>query len=394
MKHLLYHDLIVAGNWCNLKCSYCTSVADADDYGAVTSASRRGRGATIAIAEVLAMLDGFAAQVDAPLIKLSGGELFLLANAAELIAELAQRYAHVQVLTNGTELDAATVQRIARRGNVSFNLSLDGHSAAMNAMRWRSPRIGARVMAAFAAMVQACETVEITSVISAANAEGFPAFLDVLAAQPCRIVAVPIPVRGVTAAVLFPAEARRAFAATLRACVRTHPDVLGPAAYYTTLADFLDAGGAQRERRCHLVTAAVQLFDTGAVTPCPVGWTGAIGDLRKEGAASVAARVGTHKMYDLLTRERPRVPVCRNCFSAADMLNLYLDGEIELDALARLPLYHSAAARARLVELREAAVSRLTASIVSQLGSSEISSRSASAGGSASPMAMPARAAT
>jgi hypothetical protein len=199
----------------------------------------------------------------------------------------------------------------------------------------------------------------------------------------------------VHAAGLFPAESRRAFAAILRDCTRTHPDVLGPPAYYHALADHLDPGDGQRSRRCHLANLAVQLFDTGAVTPCPVGWTGTIGNLRSDGVAAVAAQIGTHKMYDLLTRERPRVPVCRNCFSAADMLNLYVDGVIALDAVARLPLYQSQAAQARLVELRAAAVSRITASMVSQLGSSEISNRSASAGGSenVSPVTTPAAAA-
>lgn len=392
MKRYLYHDLIIAGNWCNLKCSYCTSVADADDYGTKTSASRRGKGATIAIADVLAMLDGFAAHVEAPVLKLSGGELFLLANATELIAELSQRYAHVQVLTNGTEIDRVAVQRIAQFGNVSFNLSLDGHTAAMNAMRWRSPRIGDRVMTAFAAMTEACQAIEITTVISDANAADYRFFLNFLRRQPCRIVAVPIPVRGPTAAALFSRDTQRIFAETLRAVADAYSDVLAPQAYCLALAEFLDGDHGIRRSRCHLANAAVQLFDTGAVTPCPVGWTLSIGNLKTDGAAAVAARIGTHKMYDLLTRQRPRVPVCRNCFSQADILNLYLDGEIELSAVARLPMYQSGAAQARLAELRGVIHSRRAASMVSQLGSSEISSKSASAGGSEKvhPEAMPA----
>ncbi|KIZ38840.1 MULTISPECIES: radical SAM protein [Rhodopseudomonas] len=381
MKYFLYHDLIIAGNWCNLKCSYCTSVADADDFGIETSASRRGKGASIAVADVLAMLDGLATHVDAPVIKVSGGELFLLANATELIDELARRYAHVQVLTNGTELDAATVRRIAALGNVSFNLSLDGHAPQMNAMRWRSARIGERVMAAFAAMVAQGTVLEITSVISDANAAAFPAFLEFLRKQPCRIIVVPIPVRGVHAASLFAPASRAGFAAALPGIARDYREVLGPPAYYHALADFLAVDQGRRRARCHLAKAAVQIFDTGAVTPCPVGWTLEIGNLKRDGVVAVAGQIGTHKMYELLTRDRPRVPVCRTCFSQADILNLYLDGAIGLDDIAMMPLYHSAAARRRLVALR-GAISRPAASMVSQLGSSEISSRSARAGGS------------
>ncbi|MFN3656728.1 MAG: radical SAM protein [Pseudolabrys sp.] len=353
MQRFLYHDLIIAGNWCNLKCSYCTSVADADYYGKDTSASRSRRGATIAVADVLEMVDGMRRHVDAPVMKVSGGELFLLANALELIEELSTRYAHVQVLTNGTELTRDLVVRIAALGNVSFNLSLDGHTPAMNAMRWRSANIGRRVDDAFAAMVAECDRVEITSVISDANAGAFPDFLAHLQRQPAEFVVIPIPVRGIHADRLFTQETRVRFARLLRD-LGAYDDVLGPAAYCRALADFLEHQQSQRRQRCHLAAAAIQLFDTGAVTPCPVGWTAEIGNMKKEGADAVMQRVGVHTMYDLLTRDRPRVPVCRNCFSQADVLNLYIEGAIDLDEIARMPMYRSQPARARLKALRAA----------------------------------------
>ena len=352
MKRFLYHDLIVAGNFCNLKCSYCTSVADAGDFGDATSASARRRGATIAVGDVLAMVDGLRRHVDAPAMKLSGGELFLLANAVELIEELADRYAHVQVLTNGTELTPAIVARLSRLPNVGFNLSLDGHDDAMNALRWRSPRLGERVMAALADIAAVGRPLEITMVVSDVNAPRLFDFLAFLAQLPCRIVLVPIPVRGVHAASLFGREARRAFAGQLRRLPAGFASVLGPPAYYRRLADFLDAADGSRRYRCHLTAASVQLFDTGAITPCPVGWTSEIANVRRDGIEAAASQIGRHKLYELMAREPPRVPVCRTCFSQADMINLYLDGEATLGEIARMPLFGAPAALARLVELR------------------------------------------
>ena len=358
MKRFLYHDLIVAGNWCNLKCSYCTSVEDADEFGTQTSASRRGRGATIALGDVLKLVDDMGRHIDAPVIKVSGGELFLLANAVELIEQLSARYVHVQVLTNGTELNQDIVRRIADLGNVSFNLSLDGHTPEMNSLRWRSANIGKRVLGALEAMVAECDLIEITSVISDANAARFPSFLEFLQRQPCAIVVIPIPVRGIHAERLFSRTARTQFAHLLRGINASFDDVLGPAAYYRALAHFLEIDDSQRQQRCHLVNAAIQLFDTGAVTPCPVGWTTEIGNVKKDGIDAVAGQVGVNKMYDLLTRARPRVPVCRNCFSQADMLNLYVEGAIELHEIARAPMYRSPAAQTRLQELRATAAVR------------------------------------
>jgi MoaA/NifB/PqqE/SkfB family radical SAM enzyme len=301
-------------------------------------------------------------------MKVSGGELFLLANAAELIDELAARYAHVQVLTNGTELAPELVQRIARLANVSFNLSLDGHTPEMNAMRWRSPNIGRRVTEAFAAAVRECERIEITSVISDANADGFGSFLEFLREQSCEIVVVPIPVRGVHADRLFSPDTRTRFAHWLVESAEAFGDVLAPPAYCRALARFLDVEGSQRRNRCHLVNGAIQLFDTGAVTPCPVGWTVEIGNVKTDGIESVAGKVGVHTMYDLLTRDRPRVPVCRNCFSQADIINLYVEGEIDLAGIARMPMYRPPAAQERLIEMRAAAGRRLSSRATSADG--------------------------
>ncbi|HDZ74605.1 MAG TPA: radical SAM protein [Aurantimonas coralicida] len=354
MKRFLYHDLIVAGNWCNLKCSYCTSVADAGDFGEATSASAKRRGAMIAIPDILAMLDGLRRHVDAPVIKVSGGELFLLANAADLVAELSARYAHVQVLTNGTELTPAIVARLSGLGNVGFNLSLDGHTPEMNAMRWRSPRLGERVMTALDAITAVGRPLEITMVISDANAAHLCDFLAFLATLPCRVVLIPIPVRGVHSDRLFGLEARRVFAEVLRSLPGAFAPVLGPAAYYHRLADFLDGENGVRRHRCHLTAAAVQLFDTGALTPCPVGWTAEIANVRRDGIDAASAVIGEHKLYDLMQRDPPRVPVCRSCFSQADVLNLYLDGAIDLEELVVMPLFAAPAARQRLVELKAA----------------------------------------
>lgn len=368
MKRFLYHDLIVAGNWCNLKCSYCTSVADAGDFGEATSASAKRRGAAIAIPDVLAMLDGLRFHVDAPVIKVSGGELFLLANAADLVAELSARYAHVQVLTNGTELTPAIVERLSGLGNVGFNLSLDGHTPAMNAMRWRSPRLGERVTAALDAVAAVGRPLEITMVVSDANAAHLCDFLAFLATLPCQVVLIPIPVRGIHADRLFGLEARRAFAELLRSLPGAFASVLGPAAYYHRLADFLDGENGIRRHRCHLTAAAVQLFDTGALTPCPVGWTAEIANVRQDGIDAASAVIGQHKLYDLMQRDPPRVPVCRSCFSQADVLNLYLDGAIDLEELAVMPLFAAPAARQRLVELKAARMRALQAPAKARAG--------------------------
>ncbi len=145
--------------------------------------------------------------------------------------------------------------------------------------------------------------------------------------------------------------------------------VLGPPAYYLALADFLDRHGSRRHARCYLPDAALQLFDTGALTPCPVGWTAEIGNLKTGDAGTVMAEVGRHKMYDLLTREPPRVPVCRNCFSQADIVTLFIAGAVSIEEITRMPMYGTAEARGRLLELRERLSAAKTSAAAPSFGS-------------------------
>jgi hypothetical protein len=210
-------------------------------------------------------------------------------------------------------------------------------------------------MAAFEAVVATTGRMEITAVISGANAPGFDRFLDFLTEKPCRIVTIPTPVRGLQALALFSLEERHAFASSLPGMAARRPDVLGPNAYYAALAEYMGSETGQRKHRCHLAKASVQLFDTGALTPCPVGWTVELGNLKTEDPDAVLAEIGRHRMYDLLTRDPPRVPVCRTCFSQADIINLYVEGAISDSEISEMPLFSTPRALARLASLRRSA---------------------------------------
>ncbi|MGZ3457713.1 MAG: radical SAM protein [Archangium sp.] len=355
MRDFLFHDLIVRGTTCNLKCSYCTSTSDADQYEAssATVDFANGRRNLIDCDKALGMVDAFLARASAPLLKVSGGEMFLFLNAVDLVEELSRRYSYVQLLTNGIPLTEALISRIARLGNVGFNLSLDGHTPEMNAARWKSDAISRKVVKTLAQILEHVGEVEITTVVTDVNAATYPDFLEFLTRQPGAPVSVPVPVRGVNAQTLFQAGPRAAFADLLPRLVEPYTKVLGPPAYYLRLARFLSEERGVRQQRCHVPYFSTQLFDSGTVTPCPVGWTVSLGNVWEEGADAVFAQVGRHKMYDLLTRARPRVPVCRSCFSLSDIANLFLEGEVSIEQISRVPMYRPQPIQQRLLEFRE-----------------------------------------
>jgi MoaA/NifB/PqqE/SkfB family radical SAM enzyme len=352
----LLHDLIVRGNVCNLSCSYCTSTQAADDFDAKElkePTKDRTSKSLIDCQKALGMVDAFLSRTTAPLLKVSGGELFLFRNSMELVEELSKRYAYVQVLTNGTKLSDPIVERIARLGNVGFNLSLDGHTLEMNSSRWRSDRVMSKVMSAFHSILKSLGEVELTNVITDVNVGGYEEFLNFLMHQPGNVISVPLPVRGVHASVLFQSGSRQDFATLLPELVKPYGRVLAPAPFCLSLARFLMVDRGVRERRCHVPNFSVQLFDSGEVTPCSVGWTVSIGNALETGVDAVVEQIGTHKIYEMLTRSRPRVPVCRSCYSLLDSVNLFLEGEMTLQEITRFPQYRAQPIQQRLLSLRE-----------------------------------------
>lgn len=353
----LYHDLIVRGAICNLRCSYCISTRDAKNYESRVlpiAKPKPGRDRNqIDIEQTLRVVDMVADHTPAPLLKVSGGEMFLFRNVLSLIEKLSERYTYVQLLTNGTTLRESDVRCIAKLGNVGLNLSLDGHTLSMNHHRWRSPGVMDAALYSLRCILDMLGEVEITSVISEVNASRYADFLDFLSQLDGRPVAIPIPVRVVDDGSFFPVEERLRFAAMLRRIYQPFRNVLGPAAYYLRLARFLDEEQGIRQHRCNVANLAIQAFDSGTLTPCPVGWTVSLGNLIDDSADAVLEQIGKHKMYDMLTRRRPRVPVCRSCFAPSDIINLFLAGEIGIDEMARIPMYRPRPIQTRLIELKE-----------------------------------------
>jgi MoaA/NifB/PqqE/SkfB family radical SAM enzyme len=307
----------------------------------------------IDIEKALLIVDALQNNFPAPLLKLTGGELFLFRNATGLIEELSRRYVYVQVLTNGTLLKTQTIERIARYQNVGFNYSLDGHTLAMNSHRWQSERVNRHVRSMLETILETIGEVELTSVITDRNAYYYKEFLDYLSTFRGKTISIPIPVRGITSHAYFGEEARQVFGKSLPRIAKSHLTLTGPYAYYVQLAKFLTKCRGFRENRCYLPKLAIQIFDTGAVTPCPVGWTVSLGNIYDDGVQAVMGQIGKHKMYDLMTRPHSRVPICRSCFSQADIINLFIEGIINVDEIRDLPMFSREPIRKRLLEMRE-----------------------------------------
>jgi MoaA/NifB/PqqE/SkfB family radical SAM enzyme len=291
-------------------------------------------------------------KMPAPLLKISGGELFIYHNIFELLEKLSKIYAHIQVITNGVLLTEEIVDRVAALKNIGFNFSMDGHTAVMNSNRFQSEKMNQKLVAIFEYALKKLGEIEITSVITDVNYKEYKSFLSYLSGLKGKIVAFPIPVRGNEVNRLFSQENRLEFAGILMDAIVEYPAVLGPSLYYQRLAEFLKSEKISRKDQCLIPLFAVQVFDTGVVTPCPLGWTLSFGNVKENENDEVFSNIKKHKIYDLLTYKKPKMTICKDCFSQTDIITYYLNNMLPLEEVAGIPMYKEPEVQERLQTIK------------------------------------------
>lgn len=350
MRTFLYHDYVIQCNRCNLSCKYCLSTEAGTTFGQYSPRAHEGR--TIDVIDSYNVIKAFYDKAPAPLLKISGGELFIFKNMVELLEKLASLYAHIQIITNGTLLTVEIIDQLADLKNIGFNFSMDGHTPAMNSNRFQSEKLNQSLLRTFEYALKKLGEIEITSVITDVNYKDYRSFLSYLTGLPGKITAFPIPVRGDNVNQLFSLESRMEFAGILPELIDLYPGVLGPPIYYQRLADFLRNPKIVRTDQCLIPLFAIQIFDTGVVTPCPVGWTLSFGNIKDQETGALFENIEHHNIYEVLTYTKPKIKICKDCFSQTDIVTLYLNDRIPLEAVVQIPMYKAPEIQDRLRTLK------------------------------------------
>src|SRR4051812_10170311 len=103
----LMNDMVIEEQLCQMRCAYCLT----EDFNLLMDVpDARLRLTTDKREDWHAVLDAYHEHIDAPVLRLSGGEFFWLKASTEFVEECSRRYETVQVITNGVFLNP---QRIA-----------------------------------------------------------------------------------------------------------------------------------------------------------------------------------------------------------------------------------------------------------------------------------------
>jgi len=329
-KQMIYHDLVINNQICNLKCEYCES------FG-FSVGTNKLYDAKLDTSAIFQLMVNVLHNINAPILKISGGELFVFRNVVGLIKKLSSLYDHIHVITNGTLLTRKILDELSEIENISLNISLDGHTKKMNAMRFHGCDYIDHILDAVFYGLEKQIPIEVTSVITNTNFSEYFYFLDFLSKSFKNVLAVPIPVRGKRSLELFSAENRGRFADMLDEHYGEFSQILPFSRYCERLSQFLRNPNYINNHRCLIPAVALQVFDNGKIVPCPLGWTSPIVDLFKEDSIDIGDF--DKGIYRILLHKNSLLEMCMDCFSNSDCINMFLHGEATVDALSCFPMF-------------------------------------------------------
>jgi MoaA/NifB/PqqE/SkfB family radical SAM enzyme len=307
------------GNRIMLKENHCIKCNEADDV--LCYEKENGIGLRIN-----RLLNSFQSILDTPILRLSGGEIFILKRIEDYIRERSSAYDVVQIVTNGYYLEPELIYKLKMIGNINIHFSLDGHTLATNGYRNSNPAIHERLLKNLDCLIKSGIPTEINSVMSNKNTETYQEFLDYLLRYDGEIIVYPTPIRGEKLKKFQPTESQVLSMKNILNNYNRYSHILPPREYLEDL--FLFYEQHHRTNRCYLPIFAIQMIDDGAITPCPLSWTVQLCNLLQENSGKAYDKIKNSEVYRIFNQKKVRLRNCHQCFASYEIINLYFKKRI------------------------------------------------------------------
>ncbi len=267
-----------------------------------------------------------------PILKLSGGEIFLYDKLVSFVESIHDQYSGVQLLTNGVLFGAAEVDRLASLGNVYFQISLDGVTPQTNSSRSKSGATLDRILRNIDRIQDAGMGLEINCVLTNTNTDSFLHLAEYMAHRGTSIV-MPRPVRGPPAKTQAASDEQvRAFA-TVRERYNDIGHVLPPEAYLDRVISVLER--KQRSWDCFVPFFVLGENYYGKINTCTCsGALPVLGNALDKDTTAFHT-LSTRAQYDAKSKPEP----CADCITQYEVFNLYAEGKVTDAELTKLATF-------------------------------------------------------
>jgi MoaA/NifB/PqqE/SkfB family radical SAM enzyme len=275
-------------------------------------------------------------QLQPLILKISGGEILLIKNIEEFIHKQCFVYKRVQMLTNGFLLNKELLEKLKDILGFCLQISMDGHTLELNSNRVQNPQLQKKLCDIVELTCQLNLPLEINCVITNTNCLGLEDFACYLNKYP-NVLLLPYPIRGQNREKFWPSQNDLNGLSQLILNYDKYRKILPPIKYLEKLYSFY----LQDEilDRCWIAKIMVQSFDDGILTPCPNVWYKSLGNVL-DNPLEVERSIQEDKFYQIIKRHGRAIKQCRECFTPWEIVNLYLNHEIELSDLKNIYLYN------------------------------------------------------
>lgn len=340
-KQVLLTNLLVKQGNCDSFCKYCYHNREEGDAGN-SSGNNSGIISVYSYAEELKenldrVLDFSERYFQSPIIKICGGEIFLMTNLKEFVEKLLETYPYVLIQTNGKHLNDETLKWIVGLKRVMLQISMDGHLLCMNRYRFDTQEVLDRLLYALGVLKENDVYVELTSVLNKLNTERYSEFLEYLdqipgGTQNNSMKATPILLIDKTNEFKAGEEAVKKIEELTMPNKYEH--ILPPLPYMKNLYRLMR--GERIKYRCYNPLISVNYLETGEVKGCtnilPEEELN-VGNIFLDREEDIVSAFGKTKLQRLLVETEQWMPLCKKCFNFCSIYNLYLNDTLTLDEL-------------------------------------------------------------
>jgi len=336
-KKLLLVDLTIMEDFCNLKCDYCGH--DKMKIGKSDEIVYRPQSGLYKVLN--STMDIVHKNIDAPVLKISGGEIFMIDGILDFIKEQSKYFPLLQILTNATMLNENYLDQLQEMGNIIFQVSLDGHTFDMNKTRFRTEAQFNRVTKTINSIIDRGFFIEINTVINPSNIKNMKNFMDHLVSLDGNIRVFPYPVRWVEN---FEIDKKDLEILEAISTDKKYGKIMPLNIYMNKMIELLRS---KRTFPCFVPKVILGVSESGPIRKCACGIS------------------GTNMIYDGIDFDKMIEPMivgeenalisnlCDTCFTNYDFYNLLLGVEGKTENLEQLFFDIEKPILSRLLELKE-----------------------------------------
>lgn len=337
---MLVNDLVIKETICNMNCAYCltnTSSFNANIVNKMEKDCLNYTYGTKLYQNMDKVTNIIYKNFKPSILKISGGEILLINNIIDYIKKHCSNYKKIQILTNGLSLTIPFINELKSISNACLQISLDHHTLYGNFYRTNCNKFLKRILMNLDYAVSQNIPIEINCVLHDRNTPIIDEFAEYLLKYKNKVILLPFPVRGkIKDKFKINLDKLKGFERLINN-YQKYQSILPPKIYLEYLYRFIYNG--KREINCYLPLLSIGSFEDGTITPCPNYWFTSLGNVISENEEYIIERISKNNIYKILCNRKHLVNECSNCFTPWEILNLYVDNQLTLNELKKIPSF-------------------------------------------------------